>query len=161
MFTLPTFWNLFHRILLKLVWISSSDTRLLILCRCEPLIVEHGSVMPDLPECDFAFESCVEREFRETGGVDDSGKALDVELRCIVEVQEMEQCRMDTRVLYGSQVRVTCEMGYTNGPDVWRPECLADGNFSDFAPCEPKSCGIFHASEHATSPVRYVSRLDL
>ena len=137
------------------------DTRLHILCRCKPLIVEHGSVMPDLLECDDAFDDCVEREIQDTGRVDDFGKALDVELKCIVELQEMEQCRMDTRVLYGSQVRVVCDMGYTNGDDVLRPECRADGNFTDFAPCERKSCGTFDAPDHATSPVCCVAGLVL
>lgn len=112
--------------------------------------------MPDSSACNAAFETCVQRQFEETHGLDDSGKPLDVEKLCIVELQGIKECREDTRVLYGSQVRIVCDMGYTNGPDILRPMCLADGNFSQYQPCERVSCGIFHAPEHATSPVRLV-----
>lgn len=128
-------------------WITS-----LFLCRCLPLTVANGVVMPDTKQCNSEFSSCVARKWDETMGVDDNGFPLDIDKLCMGELQSIEPCKAETQVLYGANIRIVCELGYTNGTAATlRPFCTSNGSFSNHAICEKKSCGIFRALNNSVS----------
>ena len=125
---------------------------------CTPLSVENGAVMPNTAFCNAQFANCVQKTMEETKGLDDTGGLLDVDMVCMRELatsSDFDQCRPNTQVLYGNQVRIVCRLGYTNSTDATlQPTCTSDGSFSEHAGCDRRPCGIFMAGEHATSEVR-------
>ena len=120
---------------------------------CAPLSVEDGAVMPNTAVCNAQFADCVQRKMKETGGLDETGALLDVDMACMRELSK--QCRPSTQVLFGNQVRIVCRLGYTNSTNATlQPTCTSDGSFSDHAGCDRRACGVFMAGQHATSEVR-------
>ena len=128
------------------------------MCRCSPLTVANGVVMPDTALCNSIFSACVANKWDATMGVDDTdGLPLDIDMLCMGELQSVEQCKAETQVLYGANIRIVCQLGYTNGTAATlRPFCTSDASFSHHATCERKSCGIFHTVNNSVSEVKQI-----
>lgn len=112
--------------------------------RCPKLDVDYGAVMPDLEECRFKFDECVERRRKE----EQAGQPRDIDMSCITELEAVKGCSADTEVLYSERVRIVCKLGYGPRSSLSSTlsntaSCLSDGKFSPYRPCERKSCGVF------------------
>jgi hypothetical protein len=118
---------------------------------CTPLSVQKGAVMPNTATCNDLFADCVQRIMKVTKGLDETNQPLDVNMTCMEQLSKVDQCRPDSQVLLGNQIRIVCQLGYTSA--AMHPSCNSNGTFSNYASCERQSCGIFTVGEHATSEV--------
>ena len=120
---------------------------------CTPLPVQNGAVMPNTAACNDLFAGCVQRIMKVTNGLDATGEPLDVNMTCMEDLSKVDQCRPDSQVLFGNQIRIVCRLGYTSV--AMHPLCNSNGTFTNYASCDRQSCGIFTVGEHATSEVRW------